>query len=123
MNAQRGFSNPIVSRAWFNRENAKEDLTGHCAHPLMRAIQSNPVTADYPENMPPAGLGMWPRGMAASADYANLHVKISFLYLPDGPWTIELNLPIALDNIGPSASSSTCAPVSFPSMRCAHPLT
>jgi predicted TIM-barrel fold metal-dependent hydrolase len=42
---------------------------------------------------------MWPRGMAASADYANLHVKISFLYLPDGPWTIELNLPIALDNI------------------------
>jgi hypothetical protein len=38
MNAQHGFSNPIVSHAWFNRENAKEDLTGHCAHPLMRAI-------------------------------------------------------------------------------------
>jgi predicted TIM-barrel fold metal-dependent hydrolase len=42
---------------------------------------------------------MWRRGMTASADCANVPAKVPCLCLRDGPWTIELNLPFALDNI------------------------
>jgi predicted TIM-barrel fold metal-dependent hydrolase len=53
----------------------------------------------FPWDRSPAGLDMWRRGMAALAECANVHVKISCLCLPDGPWTVESNRPIVLETI------------------------
>ncbi len=45
------------------------------------------------------GLALWRRGMRALADAPNVHLKISCLCLPDGPWTLESNRPIVLEAI------------------------
>jgi predicted TIM-barrel fold metal-dependent hydrolase len=53
----------------------------------------------FPWDRRPAGLDMWRRGMAALAQCPNVHVKLSCLCLPDGPWTVASNGPIILETI------------------------
>ena len=53
----------------------------------------------FPWDRSPAGLAAWRHGMAALAAEANVHVKISCLCLPDGPWTLDGNRPIVRGTI------------------------
>ncbi len=53
----------------------------------------------FPWRRDEEGLALWRRGMQALADAPNVHVKISCLCLPDGPWTLESNRPIVLETI------------------------
>jgi len=53
----------------------------------------------FPWNRSEAGLALWRRGMQTLAQAPNVHLKISCLCLPDGPWTLESNRPIVLEAI------------------------
>ena len=53
----------------------------------------------FPWDRSEEGLALWRRGMRALADAPNVHVKISCLCLPDGPWTLESNRPVVLETI------------------------
>lgn len=53
----------------------------------------------FPWDRSEAGLELWRRGMHALAAAQNVHLKISCLCLPDGPWTLESNRPIVLEAI------------------------
>lgn len=53
----------------------------------------------FPWDRSEAGLDLWRRGMHALAAAPNVHLKISCLCLPDGPWTLESNRPIVLEAI------------------------
>jgi len=53
----------------------------------------------FPWDRSEDGLALWRRGMHALAAAPNVHLKISCLCLPDGPWTLESNRPIVLEAI------------------------
>lgn len=53
----------------------------------------------FPWDRSDAGLALWRRGMLALAEAPNVHLKISCLCLPDGPWTLDSNRPIVLEAI------------------------
>ena len=53
----------------------------------------------FPWDRSDDGLALWRRGMQALSDAPNVHLKLSCLCLPDGPWTLESNRPIVLEAI------------------------
>ena len=53
----------------------------------------------FPWDRSKDGLALWRYGMQALADMPNVHLKVSCLCLPDGPWTLEHNRPIVLEAI------------------------
>lgn len=53
----------------------------------------------FPWDRSDTGLALWRRGMLALAEAPNVHLKISCLCLPNGPWTLESNRPIVLEAI------------------------
>ena len=107
--ASRTMQNPkwLAGFALLEKYDLSWDLRVPCWH-LEEAAQlakSFPGTrivlnhTGFPWDRSEGGLAMWRGGMHALAKAPNVHLKISCLCLPDGPWTLESNRPIVLEAI------------------------
>jgi predicted TIM-barrel fold metal-dependent hydrolase len=70
--------------------------------------------AGCPWDRSPEGLAKWRRGMEALARYSNVHCKISFLLVPDSPWTEESNRGVVRDTIAIFGSERCMFASNFP---------
>jgi len=66
------------------------------AFPATRIVLNH---TGFPWDRSENGLALWRRGMRALAARPKVHVKISCLCLPDGPWTLAGNRDIVLETI------------------------